>query len=94
VFAVTRIVRHQKETAMTARMTTRRELAHRTNDGIEVWLYWEKVGDTLTVEVYDQKLDEYHQLDAPRDRALEVFRHPFAYLAALETRDAGQPLAA
>jgi hypothetical protein len=79
---------------MTAQITPRRELAHRTNDGIDVWLYWEKVGDTLIVEVYDQKLDEYYELEAPRDRALDVFRHPFAYLATLEARDAGQPLAA
>jgi hypothetical protein len=83
-----------EEAAMTAGMHTRRELAHRVNNGIEVWLYWERVGDTLTVEVYDLKLDEYFELDVPRDRALDAFRHPFAYRAAAQARDARQLLAA
>ena len=65
-----------------AATTTRRELAHRSNDGIDVWLYWEKVGDVLTLELHDAKDDEYFALEVPRDRAMDAFRHPFVYLAA------------
>ena len=72
----------------------RRELAHRVNNGIEVGLYWDKVGDTLTLEVYDAKLDEYFELEVPRDRALDAFHHPYAYLAASEAHTVDELLAA
>jgi len=61
---------------------TRRELAHRSNDGIDVWLYWDRVGDALTLELYDAKDDELFALEVPKDRAMDAFRHPFVYLAA------------
>jgi hypothetical protein len=72
----------------------RRELAHRASNGIEVSLFWDKVGDTLTLEVYDAKTDEYFELDVPRDRALDAFHHPYAYLAATDALDFGELLAA
>ena len=72
----------------------RRELAHRVSDGIEVALYWEKVGDTLSLEVYDAKTDEFFELDVPRDRALDAFRRPFAYIAATEPFELDELLAA
>ena len=62
----------------------RRELAHRFDHGIHVSLFWDAVGDTLSLEVYDAKAEEYFEIDVPRDRALDAFRHPFAYLAATE----------
>ena len=62
----------------------RRELAHRAGNGIEVWLFWEKVADTLTLEVYDTKTDEYFEVEVPRDRALDAFHHPYAYAATRE----------
>ena len=61
---------------------TNRELAHRVNGGIEVSLFWDKVGDVLSLEVYDAKTEEHFALEVPRDRALEAFRHPYAYIAA------------
>jgi hypothetical protein len=73
---------------------TRRELAHRTSDGIEVSLYWDKVGDTLTLEVYDAKLEEYFEIEVPRDRALDAFHHPYAYLAAADALELHEILAA
>jgi hypothetical protein len=73
-----------QEATMAAGTDTRRELAHRANDGIEVWLYWETVGDTLTLELYDAKDDEFFALDVPKDRAMDAFRHPFVYLAATD----------
>ena len=65
-----------------AATTTRRELAHRAGDGIDVWLFWDKVGDVLTLELYDAKDDELFALEVPKDRAMDAFRHPFVYLAA------------
>ena len=76
-----------QEATMSAGTDTRTELAHRANDGIEVWLYWEKVGDTLTLELHDARDDAHFQLDVPRDRAMDAFRHPFVYLAAAEAAD-------
>jgi hypothetical protein len=72
----------------------RRELAHRVRDGVEVSLFWDHVGDTLTLEVYDTRSDEYFEVEVPRDRALDAFRHPFAYLAAVEPLALGELLAA
>jgi hypothetical protein len=59
------------------------ELAHRENDGIEVSLLWNERDDTLTVSVLDARTGEFFELDAPRDRALEVFYHPYSYAASL-----------
>ena len=67
---------------MTATATIRRELAHRSSNGIQVWLYWEQVGDELTVEVLDEDADEFFAIQVPRERAMDAFRHPFAYLFA------------
>jgi hypothetical protein len=85
----------EKEATMSATTPIkRRELAFRSSNGIEVSLYWEKVGDTLSLEVYDAKSDELFQLDVPRDRALDAFHHPYAYLAAAEARTTAALLAA
>jgi hypothetical protein len=64
----------------------RHELAHRAADGIEVSLYWTRVGDLLTLEVYDTRTEERFELEVPRHRALDAFRHPFAYLTAPRLR--------
>jgi hypothetical protein len=72
----------------------RRELAYRLSDGIEVALYWDTVGDTLSLEVYDAKTDEFFEIDVPRDRALDAFRHPFVYIAASEPYELDELLAA
>ena len=74
-----------KETDMSSTTTSkRRELAYRCSNGIEVWLYWEKVGDMLTLEVYDSTSETYFELEVPKDRALDAFHHPYAYLTASE----------
>lgn len=62
--------------------TTYRELARRTADGMRVTLLWNRADDRLAVEVSDAKSGRHFELDAPRDRALDVFYHPFAYAAA------------
>jgi hypothetical protein len=83
-----------EEIAMSAHATTRRELAHRSTDGIDVWLYWEKVGDSLTLELYDAKDDEYFEIEVPRDRAMDAFRHPYVYVAAAQAREQAAELLA
>jgi hypothetical protein len=68
-----------------ARATTSeslRELAFRESDGLEVTLHWEAVEDRLIVSVYDTKRHVFFSVDAPRDKALDVFNHPFAYASS------------
>jgi hypothetical protein len=59
-----------------------RELAFRENDGLEVTLLWDALEDRLIVSVFDTKRADFFSVDAPRDRALDVFNHPFAYAAS------------
>ena len=59
-----------------------RELAFRESDGLEVTLLWNALEDRLIVSVFDTKRDDFFWVDAPRDRALDVFNHPFAYAAS------------
>ena len=61
--------------------SSRRELAHRLSDGIEVALLWDPVADTLSLEVHDAKTEEHFELPVARDRGLDAFHHPFAYAA-------------
>lgn len=59
--------------------TTTRELARRTNDGVEVTLLWSPAADRLTVVVHDAKLNERFELETRPDNALDIFYHPYAY---------------
>jgi hypothetical protein len=67
---------------MTTIVTLRSELAHRSTDGIDVWLYWCKLGDRVTIEVVDSRLDDHLEFDVAPDRALDAFHHPYAYAPA------------
>lgn len=64
-----------------------RELAHRANDGVEVWLNWSSEDNRLTVVVEDTKAETGFELQARRDNALDVFYHPYVYApdAVVET---------
>jgi hypothetical protein len=74
--------------------TVRKELAHRCTDGVNVWLFWDSVGDTLTLEVYDGRTDEFFCLEIPRDCALDAFHHPYAYRERVRTLAVVEPAAA
>jgi hypothetical protein len=65
------------EETMNANLT---ELDHRQNDGIAVSLLWDRATNQLTVAVSDGPTEESFLLPAAASEALEVFRHPFAYL--------------
>jgi hypothetical protein len=55
------------------------ELAHRSTNGIDVALLWSRTTNRLFVVVADDRTGERFTVDAPREKALEVFNHPFAY---------------
>lgn len=58
------------------------ELAHRRNHDVDVALLWDADRDELFVLVEDIQAGDRFTVAAPRERALDVFRHPFAYAAA------------
>ena len=61
-----------------------RELDSRTSDGIHVRLLWHPTEDRLSVEINDTNTSEIFEPPVrDRGRALEVFRHPFAYAVGL-----------
>jgi hypothetical protein len=71
------------------RTIERRELAHRTSDGIDVYLFWEEHADRVTVGVLDSRTDESFELEVdPRD-AFDAFSHPYAYATRIDTADRG-----
>ena len=61
--------------------TERRELAHRTSDGIEVTLFWSKSTDRITLEILDLRSGERLEFDVDRHAALDAFKHPYVYAA-------------
>lgn len=58
------------------------ELAHRSNDGVDVTLWWLPTSGSLLVAVRNDRTGDAFTLDAPADRAADVFAHPYAYAAA------------
>ena len=71
------------------------ELDRRDGDGISVSLLWRKTGNVVSVAVYDGRSGEDFELVVPHDRALDAFRHPYAYAAReglLQAPTAGEPV--
>jgi hypothetical protein len=67
---------------MTGQSTTqRRELAQRSNDGIEVMLLWLRSDDEdrVLVNVHDSRDGSSFEIPAEPHLALDVYYHPFAY---------------
>ena len=62
----------------------RRELAHRSADGLEVSLLWDPRDDSLSVRVKDAREGARYDIPVQDARPLDVFEHPFAYLARYE----------
>jgi hypothetical protein len=88
--------RHPHEAIMceTTRSDSLRELAHREGDGLEVTLLWDERCDRVTVSVFDSKTGDCFALNAPCDRALDVFYHPFSYAASRTAPAMNEQLAA
>ena len=81
---------------MTATTAQRSELAHRSTDGIEVSLFWSKPTNRVTIELVDNRIDERLEFEVAHNKALDAFRHPYAYAPAqaldlVETRTAVRP---
>jgi hypothetical protein len=60
---------------------TGKELAHRSNDGIDVTLLWLEEGgeDKAVVCVCDRREGAYFEIPAESYLALDIYYHPFAY---------------
>jgi hypothetical protein len=58
-----------------------RELAARVTDGLHVLLLWHPTADTVSVSVADDRTGRRYESPVARDRALDAFYHPFAYVA-------------
>jgi hypothetical protein len=75
----------------TATAATRRELGRRRAGDAEISLFWDEVGDTILLEIYEADTGELYLARVPRHQALDAFRHPYVYLAVAR---AFEPLAA
>ena len=61
---------------MTALSTiSRRELAHRSSNGIEIFLFWNQPANGITVEVFDARSGEGFEFPVASSHALDAF-HP------------------
>ena len=58
-----------------------RELAHRSNGGIDVTLFWHSDTEELTVCVCDQQRGAYFEFEPEAAHALDAFYHPYSYAA-------------
>ncbi len=57
-----------------------RELARRSNSGVDVTLSWDAETDELLVCVYDERRDVYFEIHPEREFALDVYYHPYAHV--------------
>jgi len=67
---------------MTTIAIPRRELAHRSTNGIEVSLFRSKREDRVTIELADARTDERVELEVASENALDAFYHPYTYAFA------------
>jgi hypothetical protein len=64
-------------------MSTMKELAHRSADGVNVTLVWVRSdgADETIVFVSDHREGTYFEIPTEAQHALDVYYHPFAYKA-------------
>jgi len=58
-----------------------RELDHRTNDGIDVWLLWNSRTNQVFVAVEDPRSGDVVEVTVSGVDALDAFHHPYVYCA-------------
>ena len=56
-----------------------RELAHRRNGALDIFLLWHPADDAVRVRVEDLRTGVRVEMDVEHATALEAFRHPFSY---------------
>ena len=62
------------------RHTARRELDHRSSNGVDVTLSWRPTWNDLVLTVRDDAGGSF-ELEAAAHEALDAFDHPYAYVA-------------
>jgi hypothetical protein len=63
-----------------------KELAHRSDDGVEVVLLWDPTDDRLTLVVADRRRGRSFELPLNGvERPLDAFYRPFAYVPSQPT---------
>lgn len=67
-------------TATIHTLPARRELAHRSSNGIDVFLLWSPADDSLAVVLIDANSDSFELVVDPAE-ALDTFEHPYAHAA-------------
>jgi hypothetical protein len=63
----------------TTTINRRTELAHRTTDALDVYLFWNEPTSRVTVSVRDARTNDGFELEVAGDNALEGFNHRYAY---------------
>ena len=61
------------------RAPTRRELANRSANGIDVTLTWDSVADRVAIDVFDNGSGKTKTFAVRPDQAMNAFRHPYVY---------------
>src|SRR5438034_1747343 len=82
-------IRSKGGTTMTATIIRRTELAHRSSDGIDIYLFWNEPTNHVTVAVTDARTDDGFELEVDGRHALDAFNHPYAYAARIDTAEGG-----
>ena len=75
----------------TVEVPERRELAHRTNDGIDVTLFWSKASKRVTISVFHARSATALEFEVDGADALDAFNHPYAYAASGGARHIATP---
>jgi hypothetical protein len=69
----------REETQNKRFVSDRRELARRSNAGVDVTLYWRPTLDELIVRVCDERHDTHFEIRPQRHLVLDAYYHPYAY---------------
>jgi len=78
----------------TATQRRMRELAHRSNDGMDVTLFWRPATGGLTVCVCDHRRGAYFEIEPEPRLALDAYNHPYSYASRSVVRYEDERLAA
>src|SRR5438128_10405505 len=77
----TRVRSKGGRTMTTTTITRRTELAHRTSNAIDVYLFWKEPTSRVTVAVLDARTGDSFELEIDGHDALDAFNHPYAFAA-------------
>lgn len=55
-------------------------LAHRRNNGVEVFLNWHRAANILSIVLIDEQDAKDWEFVVPNDKGMQAFEHPYAWL--------------